>query len=191
MGIEHRTPCILATHQLSHSHTFLTRCYRSNRFALPQFSQWRSYKWSPDGVGGEGRELFLVFCSFSNSKYTNSTRLTTNEHETLSVTLPLALQWCTQIIPSFPSCPVALSPEIFLSLFKWLGLYQEQRSLPWEPLLFICLALLAELSLPVAPSPIKRAAVILQEYSLCCSLKRHSWFPCSAVTLLSISQHFS
>lgn len=131
VGTEHRTPCALATHELVIPTTLSSRYVAEVTglsFALPLFSHWRSYKWSPNGVGGEGWELFLVFYSFSNSKYINSTRSTTNERETLRVTLPLALQWHTRTVRPFPSCPVSPPPPPE-NLFKWLNLHQQQSPL--------------------------------------------------------------
>lgn len=157
VGTEHRTPCALATHELVIPTTLSSRYVAEVTglsFALPLFSHWRSYKWSPNGVGGEGWELFLVFYSFSNSKYINSTRSTTNERETLRVTLPLALQWHTRTVRPFPSCPV--SPPTPRKSFQMAESTPATISPPREQLLFIYLALLAELPRPVVPGPLER-----------------------------------
>lgn len=184
VGTEHRTPCALATHELVIPTTLSSRYVAEVTglsFALPLFSHWRSYKWSPNGVGGEGWELFLVFYSFSNSKYINSTRSTTNERETLRVTLPLALQWHTRTVRPFPSCPVSPPPPKIFSN----GWIYTSNNLPSSGAASVHLSRAACWAPTASGAGPIRTVVTLQEYSLCCRLKRLS-FPCSAVTFLSI-----
>lgn len=138
-----------------HSHHTLRKvCCRSDGFEFCPSSVFtlKELQWSPNGVGGEGWELFLVVYSFSHSKYTDSTRSTTNERETLRVTLPLALQRHTLTVRPFPSCPVSLPRKSF----QMAGSTPATISPPREQLLFIYLALLAELPLPVVLGPLER-----------------------------------